>query len=91
MLAYKEFRDYTNDRFLSSTSHDEYSGDSERLGRLLLKLPSLAEFQTNVIEEIFFVGLIGKHLIEKKKKKLFDFVSHSTRFSSNPKNHSVHR
>lgn len=59
MLSYKEFRDHINDRCLSSTSYDEYSGDSERLGRLLLKLPTLAEFETNIIEEIFFVGLIG--------------------------------
>ena len=59
MLSYKEFREHINDRYLSSTSYDEYSGDSERLGRLLLKLPILAEFETNIIEEIFFVGLIG--------------------------------
>lgn len=53
MLTYKEFQEYLNDRFPSS-SYDEF-----RLGRLLFKLSSLAEFDTNIIEEIFFVGLIG--------------------------------
>lgn len=33
--------------------------DKERLGRLLLKLSLLADLNTNSIEEIFFVGLIG--------------------------------
>ena len=60
MLTYKEFKDYTHDRYVSSTSYDEYLGDSERLGRLILKLPSLAEIETHIIEEIFFVGLIGQ-------------------------------
>lgn len=54
MLTYKEFHEYFNDRFLTA-SYDEF-----RLGRLLLKSVSLAEFDTNIIEEIFFVGLIGK-------------------------------
>ena len=53
ILIYKEFHDYLNDRLLSSF-YDEL-----RLGRLLLKLTSLAEINTNIIEEIFFVGLIG--------------------------------
>jgi hypothetical protein len=53
ILAYKELHDYLNDR-LSSISYDEF-----RLGRLLLKLSSLSEIDTNIIEEIFFVGLIG--------------------------------
>ena len=57
-LAYKELRDHINERIIS-TSYEEYCGDSERLGRLLLRLPSIAEFDTNIIEEIFFVGLIG--------------------------------
>ncbi len=57
-LAYKELRDHIDERIIS-TSYEEYCGDSERLGRLLLRLPSIAEFDTNVIEEIFFVGLIG--------------------------------
>lgn len=55
MLAYKEFQEH-----LSSSSHDEY-----RLGRLLLKLSTLAEIDTNIIEEIFFVGLIGSVQIHK--------------------------
>ena len=59
MLTYKELHDYINDRNLS-TSYEDHSSDSERLGRLLLKLPSLAELDTSIIEEIFFVGLIGK-------------------------------
>jgi hypothetical protein len=58
-LAYKELRDYISDR-LVSTSYDEYCGDSERLGRLLLRLPSLSELDTSIIEELFFVGLIGR-------------------------------
>ncbi len=53
ILTYKEFHDYLNDRSLS-TFNDEF-----RLGRLILKLSSLAEFDTSIIEEIFFVGLIG--------------------------------
>lgn len=61
-LTYRELRDYINDRLIS-TSYDEYCGDSERLGRLLLKLPSLAELDTNIIEELFFVGLIGKIIV----------------------------
>jgi hypothetical protein len=59
MLTYKELHDYLNDRLLSSTSCDEF-----RLGRLLFKLSSLSEFNTNIIEEIFFVGLIGMFLIK---------------------------
>ena len=59
MLTYKELHDCINDRNLS-TSYEDYSSDSERLGRLLLKLPSLAELDISIIEEIFFVGLIGK-------------------------------
>lgn len=58
VLAYKELRDYINDR-MSSGNYDEFISDSERLGRILLKLPLLAEIDTNIIEEIFFVGLIG--------------------------------
>ena len=58
MLAYKELNEYMNDRMLS-TSHEKYTEDSERLGRLLLQLPFLAELDTDVVEEIFFVGLIG--------------------------------
>lgn len=54
MLAYKEFQEHL------SSSHDEY-----RLGRLLLKLSTLAEIDTNIIEEIFFVGLIGSVQIHK--------------------------
>lgn len=57
-LSYKELRDYISDR-LVSTSYDEYYGDSERLGRLLLRLPSIAGLDTSIIEELFFVGLIG--------------------------------
>ncbi|CAF1640892.1 unnamed protein product, partial [Adineta ricciae] len=64
MLTYKELHDYINDRNLS-TSYEDYSSDSERLGRLLLKLPSLAELDTSIIEEIFFVGLIGSVQIHK--------------------------
>jgi hypothetical protein len=60
MLTHKELREYCHDRFLVSTSYDGCVGDTERLGRLVLKLSSLAEFDTNIIEEIFFVGLIGK-------------------------------
>ena len=58
MLAYKELNEYMNDRMVS-TSHEKYTEDSERLGRLLLQLPFLAELDTDVVEEIFFVGLIG--------------------------------
>ncbi len=53
ILTYKEFHDYLNDQLLS-TSYDEF-----RLGRLILKLTTLAELDTSIIEEIFFVGLIG--------------------------------
>ncbi|CAF3387205.1 unnamed protein product [Rotaria socialis] len=59
ILIYKELRDCLNDRLLS-TSYDEL-----RLGRLLLKLSSLAEIDTSIIEEIFFVGLIGSVQISK--------------------------
>ena len=53
ILSYKELQDYLNER-LVSTSFDDC-----RLGRILLKLSSLSDFDTNIIEEIFFVGLIG--------------------------------
>jgi hypothetical protein len=59
MLAYKELREHINERMVSSID-DEYGGDSERLGRILIKLPLLAELDTSIIEEIFFVGLIGR-------------------------------
>jgi hypothetical protein len=55
-------REHINDRFVA-TSADKRLHDSERLGRLLLKLPLLAELDKRVIEEIFFVGLIGKLVI----------------------------
>lgn len=57
MLSYKELSDSYNDRLLSK-SYDEL-----RLGRILMKLTSLAETDTNVIEEIFFVGLIGMFVL----------------------------
>jgi hypothetical protein len=61
MLTYREFREYAHEQLLTSTSFDEQRmGDSERLGRLLLKLSSFNELETNIIEEIFFVGLIGR-------------------------------
>ncbi|UJR21521.1 hypothetical protein I4U23_024606 [Adineta vaga] len=59
ILTYKELHDYLHDH-LVATSYDEC-----RLGRILLKLSSLAEFNTNIIEEIFFVGLIGSVQIHK--------------------------
>ena len=59
MLTYKELHEYLNDRLLSGC-YDEF-----RLGRLLLKFSSLAEIDTNIIEEIFFVGLIGSVQIHK--------------------------
>ena len=62
MLAYKELRDYINDQ-INLSSYEEYCGDSERLGRLLFKLSLLAEIDTNSIEELFFVGLIGTFVI----------------------------
>jgi hypothetical protein len=43
-----------------SGNYEEYCGDTERLGRLLLRLPLLSEIDTNIVEEIFFVGLIGR-------------------------------
>lgn len=84
MLTYKEFKDYTHDRYVSSTSYDEYLGDSERLGRLLLKLPSLAEVETQIIEEIFFVGLIGKEKLSFINSILLHEFDVLFRFSSNP-------
>lgn len=70
ILAYKELRDHINER-MSSGNYDEFIGDSERLGRILLKLPFLAEIDTNIIEEIFFVGLIGSTIltIERRGKR----------------------
>jgi hypothetical protein len=59
MLAYKELGDHINERIIS-TSYEEYCGDSERLGRLLVRLPTIAELDTSIVEEIFFVGLIGR-------------------------------
>lgn len=63
VLTYKELREQINDRFVA-TSADKRLHDSERLGRLLLKLPLLAELDKSVIEEIFFVGLIGRWSID---------------------------
>ena len=59
MLAYKELNDYIHERIRSSMD-EEYCNDSERIGRILIKLPLLAELDISIIEEIFFVGLIGK-------------------------------
>lgn len=59
MLAYKELNDHIYERRRSSLD-EEYCIDSERIGRILIKLPLLAELDINTIEEIFFVGLIGK-------------------------------
>jgi hypothetical protein len=67
ILTYKELHDYLNDQYVS-TSHDEC-----RLGRLLLKLSSLTEFDRSIIEEIFFVGLIGMLLFFFFFFELFSF------------------
>jgi len=61
ILTYKELRDHINEQIISP-NYEDYSGDSERLGRLLLKLPLLSELDTSIVEEIFFVGLIGRIL-----------------------------
>lgn len=61
ILSYKELRDCINDQ-IRTINYEEICGDNERLGRILLRLPSLAEIDINIIEEIFFVGLIGKFL-----------------------------
>lgn len=69
MLTYKELQEHL------SSSQDEY-----RLGRLLFKLSTLAEIDTNIIEEIFFAGLIGK-----KTKTFIRIISIVLiRFSTNP-------
>ena len=78
MLIYKEFREHIDD-----------PGDSERLGRILLKLPLLSQINTNIIEEIFFVGLIGSSTLSFGfflNELLFCFF----RFSRNSENHSVY-
>lgn len=74
MLAYKELNDHINERLRSSID-EEYCTDSERIGRILIKLPLLAELDTNIIEEIFFVGLIGKrfHLVDFNERLLIFF------------------
>ena len=59
MLAYKELNDHIYGQRRSSVD-EEYCVDSERIGRILIKLPLLAELDISIIEEIFFVGLIGK-------------------------------
>ena len=61
ILTYKELREHINDRFVVTSAEKRFH-DSERLGRLLLKLPLLAELDKRVIEEIFFVGLIGRSI-----------------------------
>jgi len=81
MLAYKELREHINERIISSTD-EEYYGDSERLGRILLKLPLLAELDTNIIEEIFFVGLIGRIFLSYEIN-LFIFSYKTKRFGTN--------
>ncbi|CAF1601766.1 unnamed protein product, partial [Didymodactylos carnosus] len=53
ILTHKEFREYLN---------KTCANDSERLGRLLLKLPTLKCLQISIIEEVFFVGLIGSEI-----------------------------
>ncbi|CAF0792736.1 unnamed protein product [Didymodactylos carnosus] len=55
ILTYKEFREYLNKTCMN---------DLERLGRLLLKIPTLKCLQISIIEEIFFVGLIGNVQID---------------------------
>lgn len=82
ILTYKELRDHITDRLVSS-SYDDYQGDGERLGRLLFKLPSLAAFDTNIIEELFFVGLIGK---ARRAVVSIDPHAHcfTSRFGANP-------
>ncbi len=60
MLIYKEFREHIDDRSDLQVSSESVPGDTERLGRILLKLPLLAQLNTSIIEDIFFVGLIGE-------------------------------
>lgn len=79
ILTYKELGDYINEQ-IRSGNDEEFCGDRERLGRLLLKLPLLAEIDTNIIEDIFFVGLIGMILFLVECFVIFFF---SNRFSTN--------
>jgi hypothetical protein len=58
MLIYKELREHIYNQVVSK-SMETCDIDSERLGRILLRLPLLAELNTSIVEEIFFVGLIG--------------------------------
>ncbi|CAF5182733.1 unnamed protein product, partial [Rotaria magnacalcarata] len=58
------------------------SYDELRLGRLLLKLPSLAEIDTSIVEEIFFVGLIGSVQISKIIPCIFKMNAASSSSSS---------
>jgi len=42
----------------------QYAGQPTRFGKLLLRLPSLRSVSAHVIEQIFFVRLVGKTRIE---------------------------
>jgi len=42
----------------------QYPGQPTRFGKLLLRLPSLRTVSANVIEQLFFVRLVGKTRIE---------------------------
>ncbi|GAB6021136.1 Nuclear receptor sub 2 group C member 2 [Chamberlinius hualienensis] len=54
-MAYRELRSYIGQTF--PDNHD-------RFPKLLLRLPSLRSLQSNIMEELFFAGLIGNVQIE---------------------------
>lgn len=92
MLIYKELREHLDDRMDFQHSSESIPGDSERLGRVLLKLPLLAQLNTSMIEETFFVGLIGKGRFDPwltfcQRQSIRSF---SLRFSTNSENHSLY-
>ena len=51
-------------RELNEYTKQEYSDQPDRVLRLLLKLPSLRSLSPDVMEELFFAGLIGNVQID---------------------------
>lgn len=49
---------------LEEYSRSHYPGQPTRFGKLLLRLPSLRTVSSSVIEQLFFVRLVGKTPIE---------------------------
>ena len=56
--------DYVRSQYLEDYVRSQYPAQPTRFGKLLLRLPSLRTVSAQVIEQLFFVRLVGKTPID---------------------------